>query len=100
MKLARRTTWQRTRRMATAAVAGVCALAVLVPLAAPMLEAVAVLGMPVSYYAGSQGIPIGLVVVVLIALMAQRRIDRVSGVDRPGAEALGTDGPGATGPGA
>lgn len=58
-------------------------LGLLLPLAAPMLEAVAALGMPLSYYAASQGIPIMLVVVVLIFLIAQRRIDRASGVDRP-----------------
>lgn len=94
VKSARRTTWQRTRRLTTAAAAAVCVLVVLVPLAAPMLEAVAVLGMPVSYHAVSQGIPIALVIVVLAVLMAQRRIDRASGAGEPGADGPDADGPG------
>ncbi len=92
---ARPSTWQRTRRLAIVAVAAVCVLALLVPLAAPMLEAVAVLGMPLSYYAGSQGIPIALVIVVLAVLMAQRRIDRAPGIQEPGAVVPGADEPGA-----
>lgn len=89
MKRAQRTAWQRTRRLAIVAVAVVGALALLVPLAAPMLEAVSVLGIPLSFYAGSQGIPIALIIVVLAVLIAQRRIDRAPVTDQPAAEDQG-----------
>lgn len=62
--------------MALACLLAWCILALGVPLAAQPLEAISILGIPLSYYAGAQGILIGLVLIVFLFADRQRRIDQ------------------------
>jgi cation/acetate symporter len=67
--------WQRTRRVAIWLLLMWCLLALAVPLAAPPLEAVSVMSIPLGYYAGAQGILIALVIAAFLFAYRQRRID-------------------------
>ena len=72
-----RSYWQRTRRVALMGLAAWCVLALAVQLAAQPLEAISILGIPLSYYLGAQGVLIGLVMITFVYAGRQRRIDRV-----------------------
>lgn len=76
MAKTQRAYWQRTRRLAIWLLVFWCLLVLLVPLAAPQLEVVAVLGLPLSYYAGAQGLLVALVIASFLFAHGQRRIDR------------------------
>jgi len=67
--------WQRTRRVALWLLLMWCLLALAVPLAAPPLEAVSIMSIPLGYYAGAQGILIALVIAAFLFAYRQRRID-------------------------
>ncbi|MCC0009596.1 MAG: DUF4212 domain-containing protein [Hyphomicrobiaceae bacterium] len=75
MAKSQRSYWQRTRRLAIWLVVVWCLLVIVVPLAAPQLEAIAVLDLPLSYYAGAQGVLVALVIVSFLFAYRQRRID-------------------------
>lgn len=68
--------WQRTRRVALASLVAWCILALGVQLAAQPFEAISIMGIPLSYYAGAQGILIGLVLIAFMFAGRQRSIDR------------------------
>ncbi len=67
--------WQRSRRLALWFVLFWCLLALVAPLAAPPFEAISVLSIPLSYYAGAQGLLIALVIAAFLFAYWQRRID-------------------------
>ncbi|MGD9783492.1 MAG: DUF4212 domain-containing protein [Hyphomicrobiaceae bacterium] len=73
--------WQRTRRLAILALLGWMFFVLLVPMAAQQLEAVAVMGIPLGYYAASQGILLALAILLLVSAIRQRRIDRITTSD-------------------
>lgn len=87
MAKAARGYWQRTRRAALLSIFAWCILALGVQLTAQPLEAISIMGIPLSYYAGAQGILIGLVLIAFLYAQGQRRIDRSQ--DLSAAEASG-----------
>lgn len=76
MAKAARGYWQRTRRLALASLVAWCVLTFCLQFAAQPFEAISILGIPLSYYAGAQGVLIGLVTIALVYAGRQRRIDR------------------------
>ena len=76
MAKAARGYWQRTRRLALLSIIAWSVLALLVQLVAQPLEAISIMGIPLSYYAGAQGILIGFVLIAFLVAHRQRRIDR------------------------
>lgn len=75
MAKAARSYWQRTRALALASLFVWCVLALGVQLAAQPFEAISIMGIPLSYYAGAQGILTGLVMIAFLFALRQRRID-------------------------
>lgn len=67
--------WRRTRRLGVVVALLWIAFALLVPLAAPALTAISIMGLPLSYYMGAHGILIALAMLALIFAHRQRRID-------------------------
>lgn len=67
--------WQRTRRLAVWLVLAWIVLVLLLPQAAAQLEVIAVMGIPLGYYASAQGLLIALVIAAFWFAYRQRRID-------------------------
>ncbi|MCB1504156.1 MAG: DUF4212 domain-containing protein, partial [Hyphomicrobiaceae bacterium] len=67
--------WRGTRRLAISAFVVWAVLVLAVPLAAHQLEVIAVMGMPLSYYVGAQGILIGVTMLAFVFAHRQRRLD-------------------------
>ncbi|MFN3868046.1 MAG: sodium/substrate symporter small subunit, partial [Hyphomicrobiaceae bacterium] len=70
--------WRRSRRLALSAVVAWVIVALLLPMASKYMEAVAVLGIPLGYYAGSIGGLVAVALLLLIVAIRQRRIDDTS----------------------
>lgn len=68
--------WRRTRRLALTMLVCWLVLVLLLPLAAPSLEAVSVLGQPLGFYVSAQGALLALAAIVFLMAGLQRRIDR------------------------
>ncbi len=71
--------------MALASLVAWCILALGVQLAAQPLEAISIMAIPLSYYAGAQGILIGFVLIAFLFVSRQRRLDRTLFDGAPGA---------------
>lgn len=72
--------WQSTRRSAWITTAIWAVAALLLPLAAQQLEAMAVLGIPLGYYLGAQGALVVAAILLLLRTRRQSRIDTAHGL--------------------
>lgn len=80
----KRHSWQRSRRLAMWIVLIWAVLVLGVPAVALQLEAIAIMGLPLGYYAGAQGLAIAIVILAFISVLGRRRIARTSGDDERG----------------
>ncbi|MCC0008433.1 MAG: DUF4212 domain-containing protein [Hyphomicrobiaceae bacterium] len=73
---ASRSYWRSTRRLTLWGLLAWCAAALAMPLFAQPLEAISVMGIPLSFYALAHGLPVALVILAFLFASRQRRIDR------------------------
>ena len=71
-----RNSWQRSRRLVTWIVLIWAVLVLGIPAAALHLEAIAVMGLPLGYYAGAQGLLIAIVILAFVSVLGRRSIER------------------------